>query len=83
VIRNGPVGKRYLSGGRAFVGVGQDAGVIGSFPDASPTEVETRAELVARIADGGLAGLTVQGVPLDAPPAASRRCTTPASTATS
>jgi predicted Rossmann-fold nucleotide-binding protein len=44
------------------------AGVIGSFPDASPTEVETRAELVARIADGGLAGLTVQGVPLDAPP---------------
>jgi predicted Rossmann-fold nucleotide-binding protein len=68
VIRDGPVGKRYPSSVSEFVGVVQDAGVIGTFPDASPTEVETRAELLARIADGGLAGLTVQGVPLDSPP---------------
>lgn len=38
-------------------------------PDGSPDEVESRAELVARIADGGLAGLTVQGLRLDDEPA--------------
>jgi predicted Rossmann-fold nucleotide-binding protein len=38
------------------------------YEDGSPYEVESRAELVARIADGGLAGLTVQGVRLDAEP---------------
>lgn len=36
--------------------------------DGSPDEVESRAELIARIGDGGLAGLTVQGVRLDVEP---------------
>ncbi len=36
--------------------------------DSSPDEVESRAELLARIADGGLAGLTVQGLHLDTGP---------------
>ncbi len=36
--------------------------------DGSPDEVESRAELLARIADGGLAGLTVQGLRLDTGP---------------
>ncbi|MGA8115025.1 MAG: hypothetical protein WCA46_15270 [Actinocatenispora sp.] len=37
--------------------------------DSSPDEVESREELAARIADGGLAGLTVQGLRLDTGPA--------------
>jgi predicted Rossmann-fold nucleotide-binding protein len=37
-------------------------------PDDSPTEVESRAELASHLAAGTLAGLTVQGLRLDADP---------------
>src|SRR5262245_11740174 len=37
-------------------------------PDASPTEVESRAELDRHLATGSLAGLTVQGLRLDVDP---------------
>jgi predicted Rossmann-fold nucleotide-binding protein len=36
--------------------------------DGSPNEIETRAELDRHLAAGSLAGLTVQGVPLDVDP---------------
>src|SRR6266511_4251882 len=36
--------------------------------DDSPDEIESRAELELHLATGTLAGLTVQGVPLDADP---------------
>lgn len=39
-----------------------------NLPDASPTEVESRAELDQHLAIGSLAGLTVQGLHLDAAP---------------
>ncbi len=37
-------------------------------PDDSPTEIESRAELDRHLSAGTLAGLTVQGVPLDVDP---------------
>lgn len=52
---------------------GQDDGVSIPLPrnwhhDASPTEIESRAELTAHLAAGSLRGLTIQGLRLDLDP---------------